>query len=267
MIEHWLVLPASAMFGFLSMLFGIGVAPMFLPFLILVEQVPLGAAIAATLIIEVFGFSAALISFIRKGSIAYPLAVQILLHTVPAAVIGVIISASIPVFISMTIFSLLLVIIAALIIHPEHEILYRRDEPSTGYVTSEFGLARNISLIGSTLAGLLAGITSTGIGEINNYIFLKKFKMPGEMATATSMFIIAITAFIAAGAHGFKLFMHEPEILFSVARIIVLGSVGIILGVLMGDILKISIPDTSRERYVAAILLALGVLGFVTLLV
>lgn len=267
MIEHWLVLPASAIFGFLSMLFGIGVAPMFLPFLILVEHLPLGAAIAATLIIEIFGFSAALISFIRKGSIAYPLAGQILLHTIPAAVIGVIISANIPVFVSMIIFSMLLIIIAILIIHPEHEVLYRRDEPAAGYVTSEFGLARNISLIGSTLAGLLAGITSTGVGEINNYIFLKKFKMPGEMATATSMFIIAITAFVAAGAHGFKLFMHEPQVLFSVAKIIGLGSVGIVFGVLIGDISKISIPDDSRERYVATILLALGTLSLTTLLI
>ncbi|MFT4250158.1 MAG: sulfite exporter TauE/SafE family protein [Candidatus Woesearchaeota archaeon] len=267
MINELLFFLLSTLFGIISMSFGIGVAPMFLPFLVIVMNFPFGAAIAVTLLIEIVGFSAALLSFIRQRLVAYRLAAQTLVNTVPAAVVGVIVSTLITTSTSVIIFSSVLLIMAVLIFHPEHEVLYRFDDPSSGYVSSQFGLARSISIFSGTTSGLLAGLTGTGVGEVNNYVFLKKYRMPGDMAAATSMFIIAITALVVASSHLAHLWFTDSALVLSLKKFFFLGASGMLAGVLVASRFRASLPTHVRERYVASLLFALGIVSFLTLIV
>lgn len=260
MIE-WFVLPVSVFFGALAMFFGIGFAPMFLLFFLFVLELPVHAAVGATLVVEVFGFLSGLFGYVRRGAVAYLLANQVLLLTIPAAVVGVIASAYLPMWVSVALFSSLLVVTAALILHPEHELLFRFDDPATGFVTSEYGLARNIEMVGATLSGLFAGMTGTGVGEINNYVFLKKYRMPGDLAAGTTVFVIAVTALFAAGAHGIALALHDFSSLVSAGRVLVFALPGVVLGALVGVRVPQDLSAGVRERFVAALFLAQGVLG------
>ena len=267
MIDQVIFFLLSALFGIISMSFGIGVAPMFLPLLVIVMGFPFGAAIAVTLIVEIVGFSAALISFMHQRLVAYRLAAQTLVNTIPAAIVGVIISSLIATSTSILIFSSVLLIMAVLIFHPEHEVLYRFDDPSSGYVSSQFGLARSISIFTGTVSGLLAGLTGTGVGEMNNYVFLKKYRMPGEIAAATSMFIIAVTALFVASSHLIHLWMVDSSVVFALKEFIFLGALGMLFGVLVASKFRVSLPTSIRERYVASLLFALGIVSFLTLII
>lgn len=250
---------AGFFFGMLAMLFGVGAAPFFLPFFFVVIELPLSAAIGATLIAKVFVDITGLIGFIKHKCISYTLAWQVLFIGIPAAIVGVVLSTFLPVAISLFIFSALLFTFAGLIIHPEHELLFRReDEPGKGYVRSSYGLAHNIEVVSATIGGFFTGLVSSGAGEINNYVFLKKYRMPGMLATGTSVFIVSVLAVIAALGHAIVLFNIEREILFQVVMLLVWMVPAAALGAAMGAELTKKIPDSIRELFVAALFLAIG---------
>lgn len=267
MIEQWVIIPVSMLFGFVSMTFGIGVAAMFIPFLVLVYNLPFGAAIAATLLIEMSGFSAAMISFVKRKLVSYQLGLQMIMYTVPAAVVGVVISTKIPIMFLMIIFSCILIIIAILIFHPEHEILYRVDDPSHGIITREFGLAHDTTMVSGTVSGFLAGMTGTGMGEVNNYVFLKKYRMNGLNATATSMFVIAITAFVAAISHIVHIIIDHPEYLAANSLLVVYAISGVLVGIFIAHKLEPSMKSRTRERFVATLFFVLGIVTILSVII
>lgn len=245
------------------MLFGVGAAPLFLPFFLLVAHLPLSAALGVTLVVEVFVFSTGLFGFIKRGNVAYRLAAQVLFVAVPAAVVGVLLSTMLPNGASLFVLGWMLVVFAALIIHPEHELLFRReDEPREGRVVSAYGLAHAISLVTSTFGGLFTGLVGSGAGEMNNYAFLKKYRMRGALATGTSVFIVTVLSLVSASAHGFVLFM-EGAMFFELATLLAVVVPGAALGAAVGAELTHKVSDSMRERFVAALFLAVGTLVFI----
>ena len=265
MLLTWTLFVIAFFFGMLVMAFAVSATPLFLPLFLLALDFPLGAALAATLIVKVFVYSTGLRGFFKHRCISYRLASQILLLAIPACIIGVILSTIVPVAVSLALFGVLLVVFAVLIIHPEHEILFRQeDEPSKGYVRSTYGIAHNIELVSSTFSGVFMGLVGSGTGEINNYVFLKKYRMPGPLATGTTVFIITVLALVAASGHSLALFTLEngtfSRMVASLAWIIP----GAALGAALGTELSQSIPGKLRERFVAVLFLAIAVLMFVT---
>ncbi|MFT4250159.1 MAG: sulfite exporter TauE/SafE family protein [Candidatus Woesearchaeota archaeon] len=267
MFDHALLILIGALFSIISMTFGIGISPMFLPFFVLVMGFPFSAAIASALIIELVTFSSALFSFIRQRIIAYHLATQILINVIPAAIVGVVLSTMLSQSVLIIIFSSGLLLLATLVFHPDHEIMYRFDEPSSGYIHSEFGIARSISLFASTTSGVLQGITGMGAGEINNYVFLKKYRMSADMATATSVFIIAVAALVVSSGQLIQTWLVTPHVLSEIVVVSALGCAGSLMGVFISSRYRVSLSGRVRERYVASLLFALGIVGFLTLII
>ncbi len=54
------------------------------------------------------------------------------------------------------------------------------------------------------LGGLLVGMISSGLGEVNKLNFLKKLKMTVPAASGTSVFLVAISAIVVVCPHLFS---------------------------------------------------------------
>lgn len=261
MIYEAMLFLSSLVFGLLAMLFGMSVAPFFLPFFLVIVGFPLSAAIGGTLVVKVFVFTTGLLGFVKHGHISYRLAGQILLLGIPAVIVGVMVSTFISTNVALGLMGLMLLIFAGLIIHPEHELLFRReDTPSKGFVRSEYGIAHNLEIVTSTLGGLLTGLIGSGAGEINNYVFLKKYRMPGFLAAGTSTFIVAILAVVAVLGHGVVIFKLENGLLMQFLATLAWVVPGAALGAALGSWFTSRIPDSLRELFVAALFLAIAVL-------
>ncbi|MFB6198405.1 MAG: TSUP family transporter, partial [Halobacteriaceae archaeon] len=96
MFEYWFMFPLGVFIGTIAMATGIGGASMFTPLFLTVLGLPASVAVGSGLLIEIFGFGAGLIGFIRKDLIDYEIGLFLLRFTIPAAIAGSILSFVIP---------------------------------------------------------------------------------------------------------------------------------------------------------------------------
>ncbi len=58
-----------------------------------------------------------------------------------------------------------------------------------------------VTKLTSLLGGLLVGMISAGLGELNELNFLKRMKLPVASASATSVFLVAMSATVGSTLH------------------------------------------------------------------
>jgi hypothetical protein len=278
-LEYWFMLPVAILIATTAMASGVEGATFFAPFFILVLRLPPEVAIGTGLITEVFGFASGLFVYTRKRLIDFRLGRNLLLVTIPAAILGTWLSARIPPEILKTVLGVGLVAVGLSFLKaPDHkqktglDDAIQRDsehlEGITCLVTAEGEEIRYTvcnRTEGMTIAGvgaLFMGLISTGLGEMNGYFLLQRCRVPSKVAVATSVFVVAVSALIAASGHFARFVQGGGDSLNTVMSITRFTVPGVILGGQIGSSVASRIPQHILEKGLGLLFI---LVAFVTL--
>ncbi|RMG92185.1 MAG: sulfite exporter TauE/SafE family protein, partial [Candidatus Dadabacteria bacterium] len=116
---------------------------------------------------------------------------------------------------------------------------------------------------GLTIAGvgaLFMGMISTGLGELNGYFLLQRCRVPSRVAVATSVFVVAVTALVAASGHMWRFAHAGGDGLRLVVGIAVFTVPGVVVGGQIGPALSRRIPQRVMERSMGVLFLTVAAL-------
>lgn len=267
--EYWYMLPIAVLISTIAMASGVEGGTFFAPIFMLALGLPPEVAIGAALITEVFGFSSGLIAYARKKLIDYRLGLTLLTATVPAALVGTWAAGWFEPNLLKIVFSLGLIAIAFSFLSSPHQettpvmavagINATSKTPETCIITAvgeEHRYTINNSTQGQLVAGLggvLIGLLSTGLGEVNGFYLLKICRMPSQVAIATNVFIVAITALVASCGHFVNFLQQGGETLDTVLSLVSFTVPGVIVGGQLGSYVASRIPQQTLERSLAVL--------------
>lgn len=261
--------PVGIAIATIAMMSGIGGAVLFSPFFMLVLKLDPLIALGAGLAIEFFGFSSGVIGYWRKKVINFNIVKQIIIFTIPATIAGVYLGQVLPVSLrDITLKSML----ALLLIYLAYQFLLKgkecvpKDPRCTGISAAQGkGIVSPLMKGTSFLGGLLIGMISSGLGEINELNFLKKMKLPVAAASGTSVFLVAMSATVGVSSHAYFLISRgETSIFAIVIPLLVFTVPGVIIGAQVGVLLSNIISASIMGKFVGTLFLILGVLTLLT---
>jgi uncharacterized membrane protein YfcA len=257
-------LGASALGGMLGMASGIFIVPILTTFGHLDIHVAIGASIVSVIACSCGGAA----PFLRERLTNVRLAVVLETATTLGALCGVLLVGIVPVFALFLLFALVLLVSA-------RQMLARRVDPAgasaavaTGGWTASLGLdasypdralGREVSYrvqrvpLGMMLmygAGLISALLGIGSGVLKIPAMDSALRLPIKVSSATSNFMIGVTATASAGAY----FMHG-DIASAVAGPVALGSV---VGAVLGARVLMRVPNDRLRVLFVVILIALA---------
>lgn len=222
--------------GFLGALLGIGGGMIVVPVLTLVLHVDIRYAIAASLISIVATSSGAAASFLKDRMTNVRVAVVLEVGTVGGAITGFLIASFIEPRFLYLVFGGFLLFSVAMMLRKRDETLAVANHPWSerlqlaGSFPNEKGerISYNVDqvplgLICMFFAGVLSALLGIGSGVLKVLAMDGAMKLPIKVSSATSNFMIGVTATASAGAY-FVQGMVRPEIAAPVAVGIILGS-------------------------------------------
>ena len=260
-LGFWFLLPIGIVISSIAMMAGIGGALLFSPFFMLVLGLDPLTAFSASLVIEMFGFSSGVIGYWRQHSINFHVVKELLIYTIPATLMGVFIGRFVPHII-------LTLIITGLMLYLAYRLLIIKEKciPKHPHFT---GVHKNhdhdyISLnlkASSFFGGLLLGMISAGLGEVNEFNFLKKLRLSIPLASGTSVFLVALSAIIGVFFHGLFLFKEADLSIFSsILSLIIFTVPGVIIGAQIGVRLSKRIKPRIMHKGIGLLFLLLGLI-------
>ena len=222
--QYLFMLPTVALVSTCCQLAGIGGAAVMSPIFLLVfpllgPSYPLptaASAIASALLTEVFGFASGLLGYSRRGLVDWSIAAQFSVVSVPSALIGAILAASVAQNPSLLrgVYAALMIGLATYltvsdkpeaILEEECEIPEEGDDlrkHSTAdgteflYFPPKQGDLKSAS---ATIAGSgLTGLLGVGVGEVILPQLVRSCCMPLPVAAGTSVAVVVVTALTAA---------------------------------------------------------------------
>jgi uncharacterized protein len=222
--------------GFLGSLLGIGGGMIVVPVLTLLLHVDIRYAIAASLISIVATSSGAAASFLRDHLTNLRVAVLLEIGTVFGAITGFLISKSINSSYLYLVFGGFLLFSAVMMLKKKGDNLTMIDHPWS----KKLGLASSYPAYDGTpieyrvagvplglffmyFAGILSALLGIGSGILKVLAMDGVMKLPMKVSSATSNFMIGVTATASAGAYLVEGDIH-PQIAGPVAVGIILGS-------------------------------------------
>lgn len=259
----WFMFLVAIGIATIAMMAGIGGAILFAPFFMLVLKLDPLIALGAGLVIEFFGFSSGVIGYWRKREIDFGIVKRIVILTVPATIAGVFLGRVVPAFILQIMLALLLLYLAYQFLFMGKECV-PKDPRCTGVsdISGRWIVTRMTKLT-SLFGGLLVGMISAGLGEMNELNFLNRMKLPVARASATSVFLVAMSASAGSILHAYFLLRQGSVYIFTdVVSILVFTVPGVIVGAQIGVFLANIINAAIMGKVVGALFLILGVLTF-----
>lgn len=247
--------------GFLGSLLGLGGGIIVVPVLTLVFHVNIRYAIAASLISIVATSSGAAASYLKDSLTNLRLAVFLEIGTVTGAIVGFLIASYIKAQFLFLLFGGLLFFSAVMMLRKREEHYSGHNHPwaeklklDGAYPDAKGQLIHYkvehvpLGLFAMFGAGILSALLGIGSGIFKVLAMDGAMKMPIKPSSATSNFMIGVTASASAGAYLLKGDIR-PEIASPVA-------VGIIIGSFIGAKAMVKIPAT-RIRQIFVVVLAI----------
>jgi uncharacterized membrane protein YfcA len=291
-VQYWFMFPIAMGVATTAMVSGIGGAALFIPIFVIIfpllgPEYPLttAAAIGSALLTEVFGFSSGFVGYYRKRLIDFRSAIPFLMVSVPIAIIGAILLATLKeqeVFLKGAYAVLMLVLCPIILRHtPPEKIatpqsvgaaavsddrpmlsLTGRDGRTYEYRKPRLG---KLGMVATGIGGFLTGLLSVGIGEVIMPQLVKRNRIPVAVAAATSVFTVIITiasasftqvtALMAAGGANA---IPWNLVVYTVPAVIIGGQIG--------PRLQGKIPQRSMEKVIAVLFGIIGVaMAFIAL--
>ncbi|TXK51587.1 sulfite exporter TauE/SafE family protein [Pontibacter qinzhouensis] len=217
----------------------------------------MAALVPASIIASVFN--------LRDKSIDYLVGTLIQLPAVAGTVLGAFLVASLPVFQLQFIFSVFVTFIGIVLLYnkrkeepPKHSgLMYHMRSVPTSFIrknkVKKMAYRLNVGLVAvfGFISGVIAGLFGIGGGFLQTPIMIKFFRMPYQVATATSLFILVITSFT-----GFVSHYLIGNIFWSRSLPIIAGFA---VGAIGGNIIKQKYPPKNQiDRLIALGLLLAG---------
>ncbi len=256
----------------------------FAPIFILGLRTSPEVAIGTGLITEVFGFASGLFAYTRKKLIDYKLGFNLLMVTIPLALVGTWVAGSIePDYLKIILGVGLFAIAISFLRAPDHTDVAHLDalivekyggENAETVLTTAGGEEIRYTVCNKTegrlinsIGGVFVGMISTGLGELNSYFLLQRCRVPSRVSVATSVFVVAITALVAASGHLVQFFQLGGNTLNTVLNLVIFTVPGVIIGGQLGSLVSGSIPPKVMERSLGVlfVLVAAVTLGEVLL--
>ena len=223
--------------GFLGSILGLGGGIIIVPVLTLILHVDIRYAIAASLISIVATSSGAAAGFLKDHLTNLRLAVLLEIGTVTGAITGFLIGKSVKASFLFLLFGVFLLLSAIMMFrrrdeavavknHPWAEKLKLDGEypdPRSGALIHYTVANVPIGLIAMYFAGMLSALLGIGSGIFKVTAMDGAMKLPMKVSSATSNFMIGVTATASAGAYLFR-GQVRPEIACPMALGIIGGS-------------------------------------------
>lgn len=214
-MDFWLIMLAFVAFGIVvgayGTLIGAGGGFIIVPVLLLVLKWPHEQAVATSLCVVTANATSGTISYWRQGRVDFRTGIQFALATLPGAIIGSLTVSLLSGRVFDLIFGILLVVLSTyLMFRPERRSNNQGDttkpEGPKGWLWTvrsltdargenyKFGFSKGWGLVLSFGVGFMSSILGIGGGIIHVPALINLFSFPAHIATATSHFILAISA-------------------------------------------------------------------------
>ncbi len=276
-LEYWFMFPVSVLIATIAMASGVEGATFFAPFFLLALRLPADVAIGTGLITEVFGFASGLFAYTRKRLIDYSLGLNLLIVTIPAAILGTWASSRIAPDILKAILGAGLAVVGISFLRAlSHKQVIMLDDEIQASVPQLGNTTRLVAANGeeieykvcnrpegmaiSGVGALFMGLVSTGLGEMNGYFLLQRCRVPSKVAVATSVFVVAITALVAASGHLAGFLQSGGDALATVFSLCMFTVPGVIIGGQLGSHAASRIPQRTLESGLGIIFILVAVL-------
>jgi len=270
--SFWFVFPMAIIISTVAMTFGIGSAIFYSPFFLIVLSLNPEVAIALALLVEVFGFGSGVIGYARIKLVNYHLSTRILPFTVIFALIGALIGKSLPSIVLEIALALALFLLAIAFFRKEGKVTYidhplhpiKRDYEHKSWLDfwRDFRQKPRLFLT-SSLGGLFVGLVSAGLGEVNEYNFVKQLKMNPGLSAGSSVFIVAVAALSASIFNVSYFSIADPEDLILLFGIALFAIPGAVIGGQLG--VRVS-KRINREKALSVLPILFVIIGILTLL-
>lgn len=261
---HSLLLFSSSIFaGFIGSLLGLGGGIIVVPVLTLALGIDIRFAIASSLIAIVATSSGAAASFLKDRLTNLRLAVLLEVGTVAGAIVGFLIAANINSKILFILFGFFLLFSSLMMLRKKGDHRSETDHPWSkklklaGVYAEKDGqpiyykiasVPLGLSLM--FIAGILSALLGIGSGIFKVMAMDGVMKIPMKVSSATSNFMIGVTATASAGAY-FLRGDIRPEIACPVA-------VGIIVGSWIGARLMPKMPAATIRKIFVVVLVVVS---------
>ena len=270
--SFWWLFPVAILISAVAMTFGIGNAIFLSPFFLIVIGLEPEVAVATGILVGVFAFGSGLVGYVRSRLVNYHLATRLLPFVAVFAGVGAFLGKALPSNVLEFALAVALFVLAGaflgrersvhIVDHPLHPTREEYEEASWADWWQDVE-KKPLLFVTSSMGGLIAGLVSGGLGEVNAYNFVRRLKMDPAFAAGTSVFIIAITA-ITTTLFNLSFFAAaDPQDLLVMAQIAVWAVPGVILGAQLG--VRIS-KRIDRRKALLALPALFALVGILTLL-
>lgn len=250
--------------GFFGAIVGLGGGVLIIPMLTLLLKVDIRYAIAASLVSIVASSSGAAASYLQDRLTNLRIGVLLEVGTVTGALIGFLISGYLQSAWLFFMFGIFLMTSAVLTFRRSGDSSAQTNHPwavrlnlsgsfrdQTGVLQAYNVAAVPLGLSLMFLAGILSALLGIGSGILKILAMDNAMKLPTKVSSATSNFMIGVTATGSAGAY-FLRGDVRPEIVGPV-------TIGIIVGSFFGAKAMIKLPAQTIRKLFVVVLLIVGV--------
>lgn len=280
-LEFWFLFPIAIAIATIAMASGIGGAVFFSPLFMLALHLEPKVAIGAALITEFFGFFSGVIAYWKARLIDYSLAKNLLLFSVPAAVVGSAYADWVPDIVLKAVFASGIIFIGYQLYnswrkeeraskeqehreefsdHFESELIDKKGEVYH-YTVCNKNMGRGFAAVG----GIFVGMISVGLAELQEYHLVARCKVPTPVAVGTSIFVVVITVLVASVGHVVELVNSGGAEANQMINIVAYTVPGVIIGGQIGPRLQHLIPEDKMKVSIAFLFMAIGLFMFYTL--
>jgi hypothetical protein len=262
---------------------GIEGATFFSPLFILLLRLDPRLAIGSALITEVFGFGSGVSAYMRRRLIDYRLAGQLLVVTVPLALVGAYFAGQISPLLLKSVFGFgLLVVGFSFLRNPGPSQTQQLDDAIRAEFPPEKAERSLVAADGQAfcytvcnraegatvcgVGGLFMGLVGSGQGELNSYFLLRRCRVPSKVAVATSALVVAVTALTASLGYFITFVRTGGDVLTQVLSLVLYAVPGVIVGGQLGPALAARLDAHKTERLLALIFILIGVITLWTTL-
>lgn len=275
--------PACIVIATIAMASGISGAALLSPTIIIgfplfgVPTLTPAAAIGSSLFTEFSGFGSGVIGYVRRRLVDFRTARALVIVAVPVAAAAGFLSSEIDPRVLKGVYGLLMLPLAAVLWRqageelrpgsrdpkPRYARIRDQDRDLTRIVDSEGNVYewrtcnRRVGRLLTAGGAAMAGLISTGIGEIEMPQLVKRCHVPLPVAAATSIVIVASTVLGASVAHFLRL-LQEGGVDAIPWNLIVYTVPGAIIGGQIGARLQGKVPPRMMERSMAILFLIVG---------
>ena len=273
-VDVLIIFLVSIVAGFVGALFGLGGGVLIIPFLTLVEGVPVPLAVGASIVSVVATSSASAATYVQDHLTNLRLGMFLEIGTVAGAITGAFVSVFLPASALFILFGIILLYATMVMIRARgidfpanvrpdktSRILAlgsQYDDQSLNRVVKYEVTRMPLTVFIGYFAGIVSGLLGVGGGIINVPTMNLVSKVPVKVASATSNFMIGVTA--AASA---SVYLLRGDVNPLLAAPLIVGVAG---GALLGTrVLKVTPPTRVKVAFgilLAAISLLMILKGF-----